>query len=129
MKINIADALISVILVSLLIPRLGILGYLVTIYISESFNTVMSVTHLLSIRKTQVRPWKWIYKPLFAIVGATCAAKLLFTLLPILTPLPALTITLHCLLTLLCYLLLLILLGGLEREDLCWLGSLFRRGS
>lgn len=129
MKINIADALMSVILVSLLIPRLGILGYLVTIYVSESFNTVMSVTHLLGIRKTRVRPWKWIYKPLLSIVGATCAAKLLFTLLPISTPFPALTIILHCLLTLLGYLLLLILTGGLEREDLSWIGSLFRKGS
>lgn len=129
MKINIADALISVILVSLLIPRLGIFGYLVTIYISEIFNTVMSVTHLLNIRKTHVRPWKWIYKPLLSIIGATCSAKLLLTLLPIQTPIPALTITLHCLLTLLFYLLLLLLTGSLEREDLLWIRSLFTQGS
>lgn len=124
MKVNIADALISVLLVSLLIPRLGILGYLVTIYISEIFNTVLSVTHLLTIRPLRVRLLKWVYKPLLSIVGAAAVARFLLSRLPSLPASPVLLISLCASLTLALYALLLLLTGGLDREDLRWLGTL-----
>ena len=82
MNVNIADALLSVLLVKLLIPRFGIVGYLVTIYISELFNTTMSLWRLLSISRAKVRVFDWIYKPLFCILGATCLSRILFLILP-----------------------------------------------
>lgn len=127
MNINIVDALLSVILVWLLIPRMGIWGYLITIYFSELFNTVLSITHLLSISKTPVRLLKWVYKPLLCIIGATCLVRavLHFTSLSISNR--ALSIIAHCLITVAVYLLLLLLTGSLEREDLEWFGTLFRK--
>ncbi len=126
MKINIADALISVALVALLIPRFGIDGYLVTIYISEVFNTVCSITHLLSYHHAPVRLFKWVYKPLLSVVAATAAVR---ALLPFSSPYftsPILLIVTHILLTALLYLLLLRLTGALDREDTAWLRSLWR---
>lgn len=124
MKINIADALISVILVYFLVPRYGIDGYLFTIYFSETFNTVFSITHLLSISAPTVRLAKWVYKPLLSIVGATCSVRLLLSLLPLHIPSAPLSITLHCLMVLFLYLLLLRLTGALEREELSWMRGL-----
>lgn len=124
MKVNIADALLSVVLVTLLIPRLGILGYVVTIYVSELLNTVLSVHRLLCIRPLQVKLFKWVYKPLFSIVGATAAARLLLSRIGRLPQSPFAVISLCSALTLALYLLLLLLTGGLEREDLRWLLSL-----
>lgn len=126
MKINIADALISVILVYLLVPRYGIGGYLFTIYFSELFNTVFSITHLLSISQTPVCLAKWVYKPLLAVVGATSAVRLLLFVLPIHVSSAALSITLHCAMVLVLYLLFLRLTGALEREDVCWIRGLIR---
>ena len=127
MHINIADALISVILVWLLVPRFGINGYLFTIYFSETFNTVFSITHLLSISKTPVRLFKWVYKPLLCIIISTCAVRYLFPTLG-LTPTDATaSIILHCVSVLLLYLLLLTLIGGIEREDREWIRSLFSK--
>ena len=127
MNVNILDALLSVILVWILIPRMGIDGYIVTIYFSELFNTVLSITHLLAIRKTSVRLFKWVYKPLLSIVGATALTRLLWNLSGIRIVHIGLSVTLHILTATLLYLLLLCLTGSLDREDTCWIKGLFRR--
>ncbi len=129
MNINLVDALLSVILVWLLIPRMGIWGYLITIYFSELFNTVLSITHLLSISKTPVRLFKWVYKPLLCIIGATCLARVLLHVTSLSISSRALSIVVHCLITVAVYLLLLLLTRSLEREDLEWFGTLFQRNS
>lgn len=129
MNINIADALISVILVWILVPRFGIEGYLFTIYFSEMFNTVFSISHLLSITSPAIRPVKWVVKPLFAIVGATTSVYLLLQKCRLLSYGTALSITVHIVLVLAAYLLLLVLLGGIDREDAAWFASLFCKKS
>ena len=128
MNINILDALISVILVWWLVPIWGINGYIVTIYFSELFNTVLSITHLLSIQKTAIRLFKWVYKPLLSIVGATALTRLGWTLSGITLPHVGLSVTLHILSAVAIYVLLLCITGSLDREDLAWLRGLFRHG-
>ncbi len=125
MGVNIADAAISVGLVWLLIPRMGIAGYLLTIYISETFNTVMSVAHLLRISRAPVRLFQWICKPLLSIVGATALCRLLFCLLPL--PSGATGLVLSVCLSALLYLLLLLVTGAVEKEDMEWVGTLFTK--
>ncbi len=126
MNINIIDALISVVLVWLLIPRYGILGYLISIYFSELFNTVLSITHLLSISKTPVRLLKWVYKPLLSVVGATAIGKLLLSAIPFPFSGGA-AVAFHCLFVSALYLALLFLIGGIEKDDLKWLQTLFQK--
>ena len=125
MKINIADAAISVLLVWLLVPHYGIDGYIFAIYFSEVFNTVFSITHLLSISKTSVRVLKWVYKPLFCIVGATCGIRAFLVLTGWVIANAAISIVLHCLIAILLYLILLLLTGALDREDVYWIRGLF----
>lgn len=129
MNINIADALLSVVLVWFLVPRFGINGYLFTIYFSELFNTIFSISHLLSISSPKIRPVKWVFKPLFAIVGATTLVHLLLQKSSLHLQNAVFSIVIHILLVLLVYLLLLFLLGGIEREDAQWFSSLFCKKS
>lgn len=122
MRINVADALISVLLVWVLVPRFGIAGYLFSIYFSECFNTVLSVTRLLVVGGAKVRLLKWVYKPLLCIVAATWGARVVFGRS---TPAPsAPAIGLQMTVTLCVYLLLLILCRGIDREDLLWFRGL-----
>ncbi len=127
MYINVADALISVVLVYLLVPRMGIDGYLVTIFFSEFFNTVCSVTRLLSVAGPRVRPIKWVYKPLFCILTATAAARHLLPLLPPISSSRAATLVLSILFTVMLYLLLILLTRTADREDLLWVRELFTK--
>ena len=76
MNVNILDAALSVGLVLLLLPREGIGGYLVVLYICETFNAVCSIHRLLGITALNVDVIGWIGQPLLAIVGATVLTRL-----------------------------------------------------
>ncbi len=127
MYINVADALISVILVYFLVPRMGIEGYLVTIFFSESFNTVCSVTRLLTVAHPRVKLWKWIYKPLLCILAATAGTRALLLRLPSPPTPTGASVTLHILLAAGLYLLLLLATKSIDREDISWLRGLFQK--
>ena len=128
MNVNIADALISVVLVWILIPSFGMEGYLFTIYFSELFNTVLSIHHLLLVSHTPVRLFKWVYKPLLCIVGATAAVRAALMLTGFTVEHAGLSIALHCAAVILLYLLLLLLTGALDREEAAWIRHLFCAG-
>ena len=124
MKINIADAAISLLLVLILIPKFGIWGYVITIYASELFNTVCSITHLLVISGTPVQICKWVYKPLFCIVGATALVRFVLERSVWQIDAAALSIVLHILAVGVVYIALLRLTRALEREDVRWIRAL-----
>ena len=126
MKINIADAAISLLLVFLLIPRFGIWGYVITIYVSELFNTVCSITHLLIISKAPVRIFKWVYKPLFCIVLSTVGVRFLLEKIGGRIETAAFAILLHICAVILLYIALLRLTRAVEKEDAAWIKNLFR---
>ncbi len=78
MRINIIDSLLSVVLVSFLIPSVGIYGYIIVIYVTELFNTTFSFMRLLNKTGFKPRIIKWIVKPIFSIIFATLVSKFFF---------------------------------------------------
>ena len=124
MKINVLDALISVIMVWILVPLFGIDGYLISIYVSELFNTVFSMTRLLYITKTPPKIFKWVLQPLFCIIVATHCARCLFLAIPMLNKASAIHATIHCIITALFYFGFLVLTKTVNREELFWSKSL-----
>ncbi|MBR6727327.1 MAG: polysaccharide biosynthesis C-terminal domain-containing protein [Clostridia bacterium] len=125
MNVNILDALISVIAVALLVPRMGIMGYLITIYITEIFNAALSIVRLLKISGFHPRLSALVLRPLLASVGAAAMTRILYSLLPPIAT-NGISLTLHILTAVLFYLLLLFLTGGFGRQDTGWiLGLLF----
>ncbi len=121
MNVNIADALISVIAVALLVPRMGIMGYLITIYITEIFNATFSVIRLLRISGFRPRLLLLLGKPLLSTVGATAIARLLFHILPLPSPMTGWALTMQIAVVLALYVFLLRSTGGWERRDTRWL--------
>lgn len=79
MLVNIADALLSVILVRFLLPQYGIYSYILIIYVCELFNASLSMSRLLYISKTTPDIVGWLIKPLTAIAGAASIARLVFS--------------------------------------------------
>ncbi len=127
MIVNIADALISVILVILLLPKMGIEGYILTVYIAELFNAGMSVARLLHISQMRPKLIKWVFCPLACAVGATTLSYILATmpLLDALSPLPRLcTHVCMCAIIYLCMLCGIHAVGG---EELTWLRTIFEQ--
>lgn len=79
MIINILDALMSVILVFILLPRYGIMGYVVTVYFTELVNAFLSITKLLIVTKTKFKLSDWLIKPLVSIIISTSFISILFS--------------------------------------------------
>ncbi len=76
MGVNIIDALLSVILVWLLLPNMGITGYILTVYFTETVNATLSIARLLTVTKVRPKIGNWLIKPLICIIVACAVARL-----------------------------------------------------
>lgn len=76
MNVNIIDAAASVLLVWLLLPRMGLWGYVVAIYVTETLNTTLSLCRMLRMSRMPVRLWGQVFGPLLCVVGATVICRL-----------------------------------------------------
>ena len=83
MKVNIIDAFVSVLAVWLLVPRLGLNGYIVVVFISELINFSFSFTRMIAVTGSKGILFRRFPLPLLAVTGAVCGSKLLGHLLPI----------------------------------------------
>ena len=120
MGVNIADSLLSILLVCLLLPRYGAVGYVYVILLAELFNFSLSITRLHSAIGFRFSIYRYAAAPLLSVVGATSLARLLLPRVA-----GTLGLVLHIVATIVLYLVLLMLLGGLPKSDLLWLRSLF----
>ena len=76
MNVNIIDAGASVLLVWLLLPRMGLWGYVIAIYVTETLNTTLSLCRMLRMSAMPVSLWKQVFGPLLCIIGATTLCRL-----------------------------------------------------
>ena len=124
MKVNIADAVISVILVSLLVPRYGIIGYIVTIYIAEILNAAFSVARLLKVTDFKFPLKRLVLTPAFCAIGAGAIYNLIVYALK-LSVSPILTV-LGMVIFVLIYFILMNVTDALSDEDMRWFISIFK---
>lgn len=75
MGVNIIDALLSVILVWLLLPKMGITGYILTVYFTETVNAALSIARLFTVTKIKPHLFQWVVKPLLAIILSCTAVR------------------------------------------------------
>jgi len=99
MRVNIADAFISVIIVFLLVPRIGIYGYIAEIFLCELINASLSVWKLLTVVKIRVKIISRIVAPLLCIIVSTVLSKIIFSYMIVTYAQNATTLTMHILLT------------------------------
>lgn len=128
MRVNIADSLCSVFLVWILVPKMGINGYVTTIIISELFNASMSVCRLLKVSGMKIRVFKWVIKPILCVVAATCLSNLLFRALSF-TANAKLRLFIHITVCAAIYIALTCAFGVIDKAELRWISGFFKRKS
>ena len=79
MSVNIADAALSIVLVVLLLPRFGILGYIMTVYFTEIINFAFSLGRLLVVAKVRPCIGRWVFTPLLCVILATSIVRYCLT--------------------------------------------------
>ena len=125
LKINILAYVIRIGLVVVLIPRFGLMAYLLILYFSAMLNATLSIRRLLIVSHTSIRVMEWIIKPLISAAAAGLLVVLVFRLLPLTQP-NALLLTVKILLLTAIYLAQLFALGCLKRHDVHWLKSMVK---
>lgn len=125
MKVNIADAFISVFLVYFLVPIYGIYGYIATIYIAEIINASLSILRMIKV--TGLRPpiIKFLLCPLVCTAGATSVCNILGNTIIDLDSITGLISGM--ILYIAIYLIALFCIGGLSRDDVTWLKNVFSK--
>ena len=114
MAINITDTLCSLVMVWILIPKMGIYGYILLIIVSEIFNSSASIYKLIKVTKMRFRIIKWFALPVFSIILSSILIGELRKTVAIST-LPAI------ILTALLYFLFLWLTKAVSREETRWI--------
>lgn len=107
MRINLIDSMMSVILLYILLPTHGIMGYAAVLYISEILNASLSITALLSRIPFERGMITTLFASLLAVVGASCTVRLIFSSGIILIVQEELALALNILCTVALYLILL----------------------
>ena len=77
MRVNVIDALSSVIAVVLLVPRMGIMGYVAVILISELINFSFSLHRLKKVTRVELGIFKKLPKLILCVIGAVSVSKLI----------------------------------------------------
>ncbi len=77
MKVNILDAALCTLLVWLLCPRIGIYGYVVTVYLAEIMNVSFSLGKLIRVTKFEADVVNLFVKPLLCSVGTASIVQVL----------------------------------------------------
>lgn len=81
MNVNIADTLSACIFALTLIPRMGIMGYVISIYATEILNTTLSIAKMISVCGIRPRIFHQVIMPIVCIIGATNGVSLISRLL------------------------------------------------
>ena len=123
---NIIDASLSVFLVWSLMPRIGLAGYVICVFVTELINLAFSLTRLLTVTEAKLPVLKAVFCPLACIAGATALAMIAFRKMLPFCGNTVFTVS-GILLSVVFYVALLRLTGGLSGEDSRWFRSIFQK--
>ena len=123
---NIIDASLSVFLVWSLMPKIGLTGYVICVFVTEIINLAFSLTRLLTVTEAKLPVSKAVLFPTVCIAGATAISMIVFRLS---APTCSNTVFTVCgiLLSVIFYIFLLRATGGLSREESLWFRSILKK--
>ncbi|MBO4428597.1 MAG: oligosaccharide flippase family protein [Clostridia bacterium] len=120
MRYNIIDAAVSVLLVLLLVPRLGIDGYVVCVFAAETLNASLSLARLIKVTGFRVKIFEFAAVPALCAAGAVCAAGIATAFLPLSAPV---RLALGIFVSAALYFLLAHIFGAITKDDMKWLAK------
>lgn len=126
MKISITDSILSIILVTVLLPHMGIKGYVVAMYICKIFNCAVSVYILVRSAGVRLRLVGWIFTPVLCAAGAVLAIRTLSSFWGadnVYRSIPEMILSGYAYVGLLC------LTGCIKGSDVEWIRDIFRQNS
>ena len=122
LKYNIIDMFVRISAITFLIPRYGIKGFVLVLFISTTFNTSLGVIKILKVTKLKFDILDWVLKPALSITLASYATKIILYCLHIEN-----SIFINIVLDLFIYFIMLILFKSIRKTDLQWFADGFKK--
>ena len=122
LKYNIIDMFVRITSITLLIPRYGIKGFVLVLFISTTFNTSLGVIKILKETKLKYDILDWILKPTISITLSSYATKIILYCLHINN-----AVFISIILDLLIYFAMLILFKAITKKDIQWFANGFKK--
>ena len=123
---NIIDASLSVFLVWILMPQIGIYGYVICVFVTELVNLAFSLTRLLTVTEARLPIPKTVLCPLICIAGGTALSMIAMHMVSQNVGNAVFTVS-GILLSVVFYVILLRITGGLSREDSRWFRGILQK--
>ena len=124
---NIIDSAIRIVLIAVLVPRLGFVGFMIVMYVSNIFNPVLSIRKLLQVTDTHLDVSIMVFKPILAVTASSLIVRCLanvggdaFYLTPI-----GLTVGIAS--VCFCYFVLILCFGCLSEDDILWMAQMIKK--
>lgn len=67
-RYSVWDSVARIALIALLVPRLGMKGFLFVMLVSNLFTGMLNLRRLLVVTGLSIRWWEWVLRPLFALL-------------------------------------------------------------
>ncbi len=123
---NIADSVISLILVYVLLPKWAVAGYIFIIFFTEVFNFALSINRLAKVAKFRIGIFS-IFKALVSSLGSVNIAMVVLRAVRLPLAATPLSVTAHILLTLVIYFFLLGIFRCIDSSDKAWFKSVLKK--
>ncbi len=123
MKVNVLDSSLCLVLVLVLVPLMGIDGYILLMIISEIINASLSIARLVKITGIRINFVKWALCPVGSVIGAATLVRSAGRVFPFfngLLPASVLCVVLYGVFCL--------AFGAVKKEDFKWAGTLISKG-
>lgn len=126
LKVNTADSSFRVVLIFVLLPVLGMKGYLIVTFFSTIFNASLSIGRLLKVSRVTIQPVRWLITPALCAALSGFLSLILFQLAGrALHFSPLWAVVIKIALCAFLYVALLRLTGGITGEDARWIRQSF----
>lgn len=115
LKFNLIDMSVRIFLILYLIPKKGIEGFIMVLFIGTLLNASLSIHKLLKVTNIEFKLFDWIIKPGLCILLSSCFIKYGSEYINL-----NLHISIQIILTLISYVMLLIVSNCITRNDILW---------
>ena len=113
--VSVSDSALRLLAIPLIVPRMGMTGFLLIMVLSNLYTAVLRILKLLSVSKAPFLLGKWLIKPLLSAGVSSVVARTLFSHLPVGT---LLGVIISAAIAAFVYALLVFFFGCVSRDDL-----------
>lgn len=122
LKYNLIDMSVRIALIFFVIPKKGIEGFILVLFVGTLLNATLSINKLLKVTKLEFLIGDWIFKPAVSVTLSATIVKYIFDVTNIKT-----LIIPQVLLVILFYFIFLILFKSIRKNDVMWFINAFRK--